>query len=156
MTMSIHVWMYIYIYIYGWVGVCVWVSVCVFRWVAKEGILSSTSLTSVRVSRETPLSTLARRPHKEMCSWKPASLEEKNEDSQLRVRPQSGQSKVEGQTFQKLGVRLQSGQLGVRLWSMESRQSSEDNEEMSQHIWLLCGIFAEFSRWPHIDIYRSA
>ena len=35
--------------------VCVWVSVCVHGWVAKDGILSSASLTNIRVFREFPL-----------------------------------------------------------------------------------------------------
>ena len=39
------------------------------------------------------------------------------------------------QRVSQLGVKPRSGQLGVRLRSMESRQSSEDDEEMSQHIW---------------------
>ena len=46
--------------------VCLWVSVRVRGWVAKKGVLSSTFLTGVRVSIGTPLSTLARRPHKDL------------------------------------------------------------------------------------------
>ena len=66
--------MYIYIYIY--MDVCVCVSVCVRIWVAKEGILTSASLTRVRVSRSLfCLSILARRPHKELCSRESARPE---------------------------------------------------------------------------------
>ena len=54
-------------------------SPCVHGWVAKEGVLSSAFLTSVRVSRETPWSILMRRPHKEQCPRKPARPEEKDE-----------------------------------------------------------------------------
>ena len=41
--------------------VCAWVSVCVHGGIAKEGILSSAFLTSVRLSRGTHLSILVRR-----------------------------------------------------------------------------------------------
>ena len=37
--------------IYIYICVCVWVSVCVHGWVAKEGILSSASLSNIRLSR---------------------------------------------------------------------------------------------------------
>ena len=57
---------------------CVWVSMCVRGWVAKEGILSSSFLTGIRVSRGIPLSILVQRPDKELCSWKPARPEEKD------------------------------------------------------------------------------
>ena len=43
--------MCVYIYIYIYIYECVWVSVYVHGWVAKGGILSWASLTSVRVSR---------------------------------------------------------------------------------------------------------
>ena len=56
------------------------------------------SLT-VRVSRETPLSTLVQKPHKEQCPQKPATLEEEDRS--------------------QLGVGLQTSQLGVRLQSKE-------------------------------------
>ena len=49
---------------------------------AKKEILSSASLTCIRVSSGTPLSTLARRPHKELCPRKPARAEEKGEGRQ--------------------------------------------------------------------------
>ena len=61
---------------------------CVCGWVAKEAILSSASLTSIRVSKGTPLSTLAQRPYKELCPQKPAKPEEKDEESQS-VRSES-------------------------------------------------------------------
>ena len=46
----------IYIYVCVCVCVCVCVYMCVLGWVAKEGILSSASLTSVRLSVGFPLS----------------------------------------------------------------------------------------------------
>ena len=94
--MSINMCVCIYIYIYAWMYVCE--SVCIRGWVAKEGILSSASLTGIRVSKGTPLSTLAQRPHKELYPQKPARVEEKNEESQLEVRLWSSQSKVERQS----------------------------------------------------------
>ena len=62
--MCVCVCIYIYIYIYIWMHVCE--SVCVCRWVAKEEILS---LTGISVSRETPLSTLVWKLHKDLCLW---------------------------------------------------------------------------------------
>ena len=47
---------------------------CVF----VDGWSKRASLTSIRVSRGTPLSTLARRPHKELCPQKTARPKEKN------------------------------------------------------------------------------
>ena len=64
-----------------------WVSVCVRGWVAKEGILSSASLTGVRASRVTTLSNLALRSHKEQCPQKPTKPEEKDEE-RLSVQSQ--------------------------------------------------------------------
>ena len=55
--MCVYVCVCVCIYIYGCMYESVCVCVCVCGWVAKEGILSSSSLTSVRVSRETPLTT---------------------------------------------------------------------------------------------------
>ena len=77
---SINVCVYIYVYIY--MDVCVWISVCVRGWVAKEGMLSSVSLTGVRVSRGTSLSTLTQRLHKELCPRKPVKPEKKGEGCQ--------------------------------------------------------------------------
>ena len=54
---------------------------CVRKWVAKEGMLSSASLSDIRVSRGTSLSTLVRKPHEKLCPQKPARLEEKEEES---------------------------------------------------------------------------
>ena len=56
-------------------------SLCVRGWVAKEGILSSASLTGIRLSRRSSLSALLRGLHRELCPRKPARPEEKDEES---------------------------------------------------------------------------
>ena len=76
---------------------------CVREWVAKEGIISLVSLTGIRVSKGSPLSTLARRPHKELCLRKPARPEEKKRVSQLGVRPRSNQYGAEKQSVRRGG-----------------------------------------------------
>ena len=97
--------------------------------IAKQGILSSASLAFVRVSRVI-ICLLWRENHtQKQKQTKPARPEEKDEDSQLggKTLKQLVQSweadspQVKGQTFQKLEVRLRSGELGVRLRTMESR-----------------------------------
>ena len=64
-------------------------------WVAKAGIFSSACLTSVKVSRGSPLSILAQRPHKEVCLRKPAEPEERTKDvGELIVRPRRRESDI--------------------------------------------------------------
>ena len=112
--------------IYIYMDVWVWVSVCVCGWVAKEGILS---LIGVRVSRGTLLSTLVRRPHKELCSLKPTRDQKRRVKSvsQLGVRLWSGQSGAEKQSVRSRG--------SVR-WVCHSRVWSQDRVvKMSQHFW---------------------
>ena len=53
---------------------------CVRRWVAKERVFSLAFLTSIRVSRGTPLSIVACRPRKELCPREPARLKESKKD----------------------------------------------------------------------------
>ena len=67
----------------------VWVSICVHRRVAKEGVLSLTFLTSIR------LSILARLPHKELCPREPARQDAGHWES--RVRFQSRQPDIQAQ-----------------------------------------------------------
>ena len=60
-----------------YMDVCVWVCVCVHGWVAKERILSSVFLTSVRLTRGTPFSISAQRLHRELCPREPVRPEER-------------------------------------------------------------------------------
>ena len=100
----------VYIY-YTLMDVNVWVSVSVRGWVAKEGILYPASLKRHRSVQETFLCLLWHKDHTELCPQKCARLEEKDEESQLEVRPRSNQSGVEKQLVLsgESGLRLQSG-----------------------------------------------
>ena len=76
-------------------SLCVWIS-------GQRKELSAASLTSIRVSRGTPLSIFVQRPHKELCLHKPARLEERTKDvSQSGVGFQSRESEIQAQ-----GMRL--------------------------------------------------
>ena len=92
----------IYIYIYG----CAGVGLCVCSWMGgqEEDLISSIFEAVLECPEDFPLYILARRPHKELWLRKLARPEEKDEGRQSRVRLQDGQ----------LGVRIRSCQLGVR------------------------------------------
>ena len=69
--MSIHIYICAYIYIYMCVDVYVWVCVC--SWMGGQGDLISGIYEAVPESPENlSLSTLARKPHKELCLQKSA------------------------------------------------------------------------------------
>ena len=110
---SINVCIYIYIYM----DTCVWVSVCVRGWVAKEGFLSSTCLTGVRVSKGTPLSILARISHRELYPREPARPEGKK-DWCWSVRSELLKQRVKhsevGQSALRRGSRAVGGWYGVK------------------------------------------
>ena len=111
MCVCVCIYIYVYIYIYG----CVYMGLCVCSWMGGQGgdLIFSIFEVAPECPEDLSLSILVWRPHKELCLWKPARPEERVKDV--------SQSRAEGQTFQKLKVGLQNGQLGVRLQSMESR-----------------------------------
>ena len=132
--MSINVYIYIYI----------WVSVCVRGWVAKEGILSPASLKRHWSVQKIFPCLYCREDYVKSCTC------ENLRDRKRRTKEVS-----------QLGVRLRSSQLGVRLRSGgsdiqsskrgagQSRTktwSSEGDNKMIRHFYLLCRIFVEFSR----------
>ena len=118
--------------VYMYINECIFVDHCVCSWMGgqREDLISD-------IFKECPedlsLSILAWRPHKELCSQKLATLEERIKDinqsgarlrsSQFGVRLWSGQLGVRLRCGQ-LGVRLRSGQLRVRLRNMESRHTA--------------------------------
>ena len=89
----------VYIYIYN-VGVYAWIYVYVHGWVAKERILSLASLKWPWGIKKTFFFFFffCLLWCKELCLRKPVRLEKRAKDV--------SQSEAEGQTFQKLGVRL--------------------------------------------------
>ena len=148
--MSINVYIYIYIYMDEYA----WVSLCVRGWVAKEEILSPASLKRHRSVRKGFLCLYWREDHTKSCA------RETLQDRKRRMKDVG-----------QLGVRLWSDQLEVRLrrggsdiqssgrvpgQSRTKTRSNEDDGRMSQHFWLLCRIFVEFSRWAHINTYMNA
>ena len=150
MYMCVCVYIYIYIYIYIWMYIC---SVYVRGWVAKDGILSSTFLTGIRVSRGTPLSILAWRPHKEKCLWKPARMKEKDkrcwsvrsETLKLRnwkkFKPKTWGRSVGSKTW------VQSSQRVV--WSQEQRHRAVKTMTRWVSIFGSCVGFSLYSRDSH-------
>ena len=76
-----------------------WSLVCVSWWVTKEGILSSASLTSVKLSRGSPLSISTRRLHKELCPPERAKPERAAKKDKRRWWIRNETSAVESQTF---------------------------------------------------------
>ena len=95
---------------------------CVCGWMAEKEILSSASLTGVRVSRGIPLSTLSRSPHKELCPRKPARPEKRINDVV------SQESDSEG-----FSLKFKPRTRGCEVRSMTL--SGEDEDQMSQHLW---------------------
>ena len=75
---SIYLSIYLYIYIYIYIYECMCVGMCVCLWMGgQRRILSSASLASVRLSRESYLSIL---DHTKSCAPRePAGPEEKDE-----------------------------------------------------------------------------
>ena len=111
---------------------CICMGLCVCSWMAKEGVLSSTFLTSVRVSRGTPLSILAQRA----VSVKTCKTQRKGtkDISQLGVR-------FQGQIFKP---KMRGWSVGFKIWvqncrravlSQKRTRSSEDNGQMNQYLW---------------------
>ena len=89
--------MCIYIYIYG----CVYVGLWVCSWMGgQKGDLISSIFESAPECPDNLFfkSILARRPHKELCPRKTARLGEKDEESQIGMRPRSSQSETEVQS----------------------------------------------------------
>ena len=133
--MSIDVYIYIYIYIYMhvyvYMYVCESVCVCVRRWVAKEGILSSVSLTGVWGSGGRPLCLLWREDYIKSCARENVRDRKRRMKrvSQWEVRLRSdqlgGDSDAEGQTF-RVGSgapKQRSSQSGAEKQSVRSEGS---------------------------------
>ena len=111
MCVCVYIYIYIYIYIYG----CVWVSVCL--WVAGR-IISSIFEVAPEWLEDLPLSTLTQRPHKELCSQKPARPEDRTKDvgqsETPKQRDNSSPRHGAGQSALRHGSRAVGEQYGVK------------------------------------------
>ena len=101
---------------YLYMDVYLWISVCVPGWVAKEGILSSVSLTGIRVSRETPLSTLVWRTHEELCLQKPARPKERTKGQSVRSETPKQSVRSRGSDIQSSGYEAGQSRMKTQQW----------------------------------------
>ena len=136
-------WVYIYIYIYIYMDVYVCVSVCVHGWVTKEGSYLW-HLWPTLECLEGPLCLLW---HKDYTK----SYARKNlRDWKRGQRKWSvGSETPEQRVSQEWDFKVVSWEWDSRAVCQKVKprtQSSEDDDQMSQHFWWLYRILAEFSQ----------
>ena len=141
------VWVCVCVYIYIYIYECAYVGLCVF-WMAG-GIISSIFEAAPECLEDLPLSILARRPHKKLCSREPARPEEGTKDVwELRVRLQNRESDYSspGRGAGHSALRRESRAVGGCIESRTKTQSSEDVDQRWVSIYGSC---VGFSLSPH-------